>query len=117
MEIQEIKSSKRPFVSLDKSILATTRNNLRIVDPREVESGPVSPQISPRKHWMGFSQQKPEERVSVDDSDAGTCGSYSPRPTLVLHEKPVRKHGSGVTYRSVMTSASAAISFRSLLVS
>jgi hypothetical protein len=26
-------------------------------------------------------------------------GSNSPEPTLVLNEKPVEKHGSGVTYR------------------
>jgi hypothetical protein len=37
----------------------------------------------------------------------GTCGSYSPRPTLVLAKKPVEKHGSEVTYRSVVTSASS----------
>jgi hypothetical protein len=69
------------------------------------------------EHWMGLPQQEPEERVSVDNGAAGACGSYSPRPTLVLDEKPVEKHGSEVTYRSVVTSASAAIPFRSLLVS
>ena len=39
-----------------------------------------------------------------------------PAPTLVRSiEKPDGKHGSEVTSRSVMTSATAAISFRSLL--
>ncbi len=48
---------------------------------------------------------------------AGACGSYSPHATLVLDAKPVDKRGSEVTYRSVVTSASVAIPFRSLLVS
>jgi hypothetical protein len=73
--------------------------------------------ISTGKHWMGRTQQGREEQVSVDNGTAGACGSYSLRPTLVLDEKPVEKHGSEVTYRSVMTSATAAISFRSLLIS
>jgi hypothetical protein len=65
---------------------------------------------------MGSSQQGREERVSVENGRAGICGSYSPQPTLVLEEKPVEKHGSEVTYRSVVTSAFAVIPFRSLLV-
>ena len=44
------------------------------------------------------------------------AASYGPKSAMVLSE-PVDKHGSEVTYRSVMTSAIAAISFRSLLVS
>jgi hypothetical protein len=47
----------------------------------------------------------------------GSCGSYSPQLTLVLDEKPVEKHGSEVAYRSVVMAASAAIRFRSLLIS
>jgi hypothetical protein len=70
-----------------------------------------------RKALDEASQQGREEHASVDNSGAGACGSYSPRPTLVLDSKPVEKHGSEVTYRSVMTSAPAAISFRSLLAS
>jgi hypothetical protein len=66
---------------------------------------------------MGRPKQGREEQVSVDNGTAGTCGSCSLRPTLVLDEKPVEKHGSEVTYRSVMTSATAAISFRSLFIS
>ena len=31
---------------------------------------------------------------SVDNSGAGACGCYSPRPTLLLYYKPVDKHGS-----------------------
>jgi hypothetical protein len=61
------------------------------------------------------TQQGREEQVSVD-TRAGACGSYSPALTLELDE-PVVKRGSEVTYRSVMTSATAAISFRSLLIS
>ena len=79
--------------------------------------GPPACRISTDKHWMGLPQQEPEERVLVDNGAAGACGSYSPRPTLVLDSKPVEKHGSEVPYRSVMTSAPAAISFRSLLAS
>jgi len=66
------------------------------------------------KHWMGTAQQGREEQVSVDTMAAGACGSYSPALTLELDE-PVVKRGSEVTYRSVMTSATAAIPFRSLL--
>src|SRR3954453_6976035 len=54
----------------------------------------------PEKHWMGRSQQAREERASVDNSRAGVCGGYSPRPTLVLDEEPVEKHGSEVTHTS-----------------
>jgi hypothetical protein len=74
-------------------------------------------EIGNGKHWMRRRQHRREEQASVDNGGAGACGSYSPRPTLVLDEKPDGKHGSEVTYRSVMTSASAAISFRSLLIS
>jgi hypothetical protein len=66
------------------------------------------------KDWMGTAQQGREEQVSVDTRAAGACGSYSPAMTLELDE-PVVKRGSEVTYRSVMTSATAAIAFRSLL--
>ncbi|HTF66216.1 MAG TPA: hypothetical protein VK638_26380 [Edaphobacter sp.] len=51
------------------------------------------PKITPEKQWMGRSQQGREERVSLENSGAGVCGSYSPQPTLVLDMKPVEKHG------------------------
>jgi hypothetical protein len=66
------------------------------------------------KPWMVTAQQGREEQVSVNTRAAGACGSYSPAMTLELDE-PVVKRGSEVTYRSVMTSATAAIPFRSLL--
>jgi len=74
-------------------------------------------QITTGKHWMGRSQQGRKERASIDNGQAGICGSYSRRPTLMLNEKLVDKHGSEVTYRSVVTSAPAAIRFSSLRVS
>jgi hypothetical protein len=66
---------------------------------------------------MEYSNKDERNGWRGDTESAGACGSYSPEPTLVLDEKPVDKHGSEVTYRSMMTSAIAAISFRSLLVS
>jgi hypothetical protein len=45
------------------------------------------------------SPTETRERGSADKGLAGACGSGSPQPTLVLNEKPVEKHGSGVTYR------------------
>jgi hypothetical protein len=42
---------------------------------------------------MGRPQQGREEQVLLDNSAAGARGSGSPRPTLVLDDKPVDKHG------------------------
>ena len=35
-------------------------------------------QITTGKHWMGRSQQGRKERASIDNGQAGICGSYSP---------------------------------------
>jgi hypothetical protein len=54
--------------------------------------------------WGGPNRDE-RNGCSVENGRAGICCSYSPRPTLVLHVKPVEKHESEVTYRSVVTSA------------
>jgi hypothetical protein len=41
----------------------------------------------------GASQQEREERASGDNGAAGTCGSYNPRPTLVLARSPSESMG------------------------
>jgi hypothetical protein len=56
----------------------------------------------------GWADPNRAERngFSVDNGRAGVCGSYGSQPTLVLDKKPDGKHGSEVTHRSVVTSAS-----------
>jgi hypothetical protein len=64
---------------------------------------------------MGRPQQGREEHASATMVVLASAVSYSPRPTLVLARSPSRSMGPRFTYRSVVTSATAAIPFRSLL--
>jgi hypothetical protein len=73
--------------------------------------------LLPTSTGWGSPNRDGRNGFSVENGRAGICGSYSPQPTLVLDRKPVEKHGSEVTYRSVVTTALAVIPFRSLLVS
>jgi len=73
-------------------------------------------QIRTEKHWDGIVPTRTRGTDFGKLGDRWKVRQLQPAGTLVL-KKPVEKHGSKVTYRSVVTSASAAIPFRSLLFS
>jgi hypothetical protein len=68
------------------------------------------------KQRMGCPNRDEMKGISLDWVAAGHLRQLQPALDMVLHEKPVDKHGFEVTYRSLVTFASAGDPFRSLLI-